>query len=204
MLRTSWTEGTRNPFKAIRNFISCAQYGYNCWIEIRSNEDCDYPIKIKNPALNNPENWRFSYGIPTTGKEPEDQYFNETQRDLTLNYKSMIRDKEGKTTVQGMGESIQVRIPYGLHSWTDHWEPKTGIPYWIPDPNISKVFIVCHDAAAEKSIPWWIKIFLVPFRFIPQYHKLVMNEYTNYSLRIGDVFNGYRIEIQIPKKFSFK
>jgi hypothetical protein len=43
-----------------------------------------------------------------------------------------------------------------------------------------------------------------PLKFIPKKSVLRMNEYTNYTFRIGDVIHGFSVEFQIPKKFSFK
>jgi len=60
-------------------------------------------------------------------------------------------------------------------------EPKQKVPVLIPLLN-------------------WI---LYPLKFIPTKSVLRMDEYTNYSFRIGSVTHGYEIEFQIPKKFSF-
>ena len=51
-----------------------------------------------------------------------------------------------------------------------------------------------------------IKIIVYPTKFIPSRRVLVMDKY-NYKVvtyRIGDVINGYSIDIHIPKKFSFR
>jgi hypothetical protein len=59
--------------------------------------------------------------------------------------------------------------------------------------------------------PWYIRalmamitMIIIPLRYIPEKSVMRMPESTYYTLRIGSVFNGYSIEIQIPKKFSFK
>lgn len=41
-------------------------------------------------------------------------------------------------------------------------------------------------------------------KFIPKKSVLRMPQYTLYTFRTGSVVNGYKIEFQIPKKFSFK
>lgn len=45
---------------------------------------------------------------------------------------------------------------------------------------------------------------LYPIKYIPRKSVLKMPEYTNYTFRIGTVVNGFAVEFQIPKKFSFK
>jgi hypothetical protein len=45
---------------------------------------------------------------------------------------------------------------------------------------------------------------LYPLKYIPTKRVLRMDKYTQYAFRIGSVFNGYEIQFQIPKKFSFK
>jgi hypothetical protein len=49
-----------------------------------------------------------------------------------------------------------------------------------------------------------IKIIITPLKFIPSRRVMNMKEYKLISYRIGDVINGYTVEFQIPKKFSFK
>jgi hypothetical protein len=44
---------------------------------------------------------------------------------------------------------------------------------------------------------------LKPFQYVPKKHILKMPEYTNIEFRIGGVVNGFKIEFQIPKEFSF-
>ena len=43
-----------------------------------------------------------------------------------------------------------------------------------------------------------------PLKYVPQKSVLRMPEYTNYDFRIGDVIHGFKVEFQIPKKFSFR
>ena len=57
------------------------------------------------------------------------------------------------------------------------------------------------------SIPISVKILnllLYPFKYIPKRSVLRMDEYTLIKYKFGDIINGYHIEFQIPKKFSFK
>ncbi len=46
--RTSWTQATTNPFKAIHSLVGCLQYGYHSWIELQENGKQNYPLKIKD------------------------------------------------------------------------------------------------------------------------------------------------------------
>jgi hypothetical protein len=49
-----------------------------------------------------------------------------------------------------------------------------------------------------------IKILVSPLKYIPKKSVLCMQEYKIITYRIGDITNGLSIQIQIPKKFSFK
>jgi hypothetical protein len=49
-----------------------------------------------------------------------------------------------------------------------------------------------------------IKIIIYPAKFIPSRRVLVMDTYKVITYRIGDVTNGYSIDIHKPKKFSFR
>lgn len=58
----------------------------------------------------------------------------------------------------------------------------------------------------KVKIPFMVHVlnFLAyPLKFIPKRRVLRMSEYTYYSFRVGSVTNGYGIQFQIPKKFSF-
>lgn len=64
---------------------------------------------------------------------------------------------------------------------------------------------VLPKAKAEvRVIMSMITILVYPLKYIPQKDVLVMDKYKCVSYRIGDVVHGYRVEFQIPRKFSFK
>ena len=42
-----------------------------------------------------------------------------------------------------------------------------------------------------------------PLKYVPRKSVLRMPEYTLYDFRVGDVINGFKVEFQLPKKFSF-
>ncbi len=71
-----------------------------------------------------------------------------------------------------------------------------------------KLWVVQLQGKEEKvKVPVVIKFMnfvLYPLKFIPQRSVLRMPEYKQVSYRVGSVTNGYEIEFQIPKKFSFK
>ena len=57
------------------------------------------------------------------------------------------------------------------------------------------------------SIPISVKILnvlLYPFKYIPKRNVMNMDKYKLIEYSIGNSINGYHIEFQIPKKFSFK
>lgn len=169
---TSWTEATISPWQALIGLTSCLNSGKNAWIEIQKNGEQDYPVKIKNPALNNPFNWTMMYGLPRNEKQmSEHPYYNETEKDLTYNWEAAFATKEsaeeyittGKPTkglLKGMGTCIPVKIKdlesirddgYKYGAWITFWKPKDEIPYWIPD-KIDKVYVVCfNDEPYDKE-----------------------------------------------------
>jgi len=63
-IKTSWTTATDNIQKALASVTDCIERGMNAWIEVRDNTDPDiaFPITIPNPALDNPFNWKSTYG----------------------------------------------------------------------------------------------------------------------------------------------
>lgn len=62
------------------------------------------------------------------------------------------------------------------------------------------------DEEPKARIPFMVKVLNVltyPFKFVPKKSVLRMDKYKVVSFTIGDVTNGFSIEFQIPKKFSF-
>jgi len=63
------------------------------------------------------------------------------------------------------------------------------------------------DDAPKARVPVLVHVLnfiLYPLKYVPRRNVLRMDEYTNYTFRVGDVINGFSIQFQIPKKFSFK
>jgi hypothetical protein len=48
-----------------------------------------------------------------------------------------------------------------------------------------------------------ITTLVYPLKYVPRKSVLRMPEYTLYDFRVGDVVNGFKLEFQLPKKFSF-
>lgn len=167
---TNWTEATNNPNKAMMGLISCLEHGKNAWIEIRKNGQQDYPIKIKNPALENPFNWEMMYGTPRNEEEMMNhKYFNDTEKDLTYNWVACYGEakaiekyqKSGTITKElfnGRGICHPVKIKdanfyrknilgdnYEYGYWTTYWKPKKDIPYYIVDESAGDVFTICYS-----------------------------------------------------------
>ena len=174
---TNWTEATNNPNKAIIGLVSCLESGKNAWIEIRKNGEQDYPLKIKNPALENPFNWEMMYGVPRNEKEMMNhKYFNDTEKDLTYNWTACYGEakaieeyqKNGTITKEmfnGMGICHPVRIKdanfyrknilgdnYEYGYWVTYWRAKKDIPYYIVDESVGNVFTICYnDELCDRS-----------------------------------------------------
>jgi hypothetical protein len=163
---TNWTEATTNVSKAFMGLLHAIDSGYEAWLEIQDNGKQDYPVKIVNPTLDNPFNWTSYIGVPRDFKAILDhKYINDTEKDLTVNWIDCFGTLEAIEHYQKTGELIDgainscgrshpVRIKdannyrknkdgYEYGFWMNWWKPKDEVPYWIPDPNIKKVFVVC-------------------------------------------------------------
>ena len=214
-----WNTPKKSLFKALIDFINCVSFGYECSLIRIDNEKCNPFIKRKNPILNNINNWSSSYGTPENRKELEEKkYFNKIERELTLNYYYNFNNYlccnghnfiflPGKTRgCPKCGEvnykqscKIKKRKKAESVFFYTHWKPKQGIPYYIPD-NIGKVWVIKME---NKKVNLITKI-LYLLKWIPRKSILNIGNCKNITFRIGSISNGYSVEIQIPKKFSFK
>jgi len=69
-----------------------------------------------------------------------------------------------------------------------------------------KLWVVVLLSDKKIKVPVLIKIMNVlayPLKYIPRKRVLDMDEYKKISFTIGSIINGFTIEFQIPKKFSF-
>lgn len=92
------------------------------------------------------------------------------------------------------------------HFW-DFYRYKHGSQF-APKHFKTKLWVVelLGDNQPKAKTPVLVKIMnalMYPLKYIPRRSVLKMNDYTNYTFRIGDVVHGFAIEFQIPKKFSF-
>jgi len=104
----------------------------------------------------------------------------------------------------------QYRAPEHVHDTThlfDFFRYKHGSPYAIKNFK-RKLWVVQLQGKEENGkLPAVIKVLnflMYPLKFIPQRSVLRMPEYRLVSYRVGAVVNGFKVEFQIPKKFSFK
>lgn len=172
---TSWQQATTNPYKAIAGLLSCLNAGYNAWIEIQNNDDQEFPIQKKNPALDNHSNWTMAYGCPHTDQMSDHLYdFNETQKDLTFHYDEILGTPEAILLYQKFGTVTpelftgNIRCPvrkediqafktahnayYNPSLWITIWKPKENIPYWITDTDIKDIFVVCYNEEPADKV----------------------------------------------------
>lgn len=165
---TAWTQATTSFETALLGVLSCQKAGFHAWIEVQKNGEQDHPVKIKNPALDDPFNWTMLFGIPRDAEYIRNyRFFNDTERDLTLNWycafsdlKASVRYRKTGKIVKGLFNGQGVITPVrnadidawrkdrGLgpweYTWVTFWKPKQDIPYWIP-ADIPEVFVVCYD-----------------------------------------------------------
>ena len=228
---TSWTEATLNPFKAVKGLVSCLQSGRNAWIERQENGKQDFPLVENNPDLSDISNWTSSgaYGCRDWEAEKKkieaDAKMHPTAKKLKLEYTTAFGTekeyqkylKTGKVKFRGIGKCYFVKyedlVKTRKEEGTELSSDFRFVLQVSPIPRYKrvvktkrKVYVVCWNND-KVSLPWWVKtinVLTYPLKFIPKRSVLRMKEYTNYTFRIGDVVNGYQIEIQIPKKFSFK
>lgn len=169
---TNWTKATIDPHEAMMGLLSCLNSGKNAWIETRKNTENEmaFPIKKKNPELDNPFNWTMSFGTPRNTESLKNyQFFNETEKDMTYNWTACFGEEEAieeyqkngtitKEMFLGVGICHPVRIEdanyyqkeilgdnYNYSIWTIWWKPKNGIPCWVIDDSIKEVFVICYD-----------------------------------------------------------
>lgn len=166
---TDWTMATNNVGRAMAGFVSCCESGKNAWIEVRRNGNQAYPMKIKNPELDNPFNWTMSYGIPRTSEiMTEHDFFNETEKDLVKNWVACFGEQvaikkyqeEGVISKELFNGSIchPVRIEdadryrreivgdnYEYGFWATMWKAIDDTPYWVVDKSVGEVYTVCYD-----------------------------------------------------------
>lgn len=91
----------------------------------------------------------------------------------------------------------------------DRFKLKTGNDQYIAKKFKNRLWVVqlLNKNEIQPKIPVLVHILnalMYPLKYVPKKSVLNMNEYKNITYRIGSVTNGFSLQIQIPKKFSFK
>jgi hypothetical protein len=229
---TNWSEATLNPFKAFSNLVSCLRSGNNAWIEKQENGKQSYPLVEDNPDLSKMKYWKCDSQLFARDWENNQQEILDDDKLLPMaktlmtEYTVLYGSQEeydaylqtGVAKFNGIGKQffvkyddlLKIRKEEGIEmdSSTRFYPMVSPIErYKRVLKTKRKVYVIVMDYEDKKPLPIWLKIINVvtyPFRFIPKQSVLRMDDYTNYTFRIGDVCNGYSVEFQIPKKFSFK
>lgn len=163
-----YSQPTTSLETAIIKFMNAMEGNLNVELKVCDNAKVQFPITVKNPELNNPFNWTMEYGSLRNHKEEFANYFNETQKDLTLNWVAAYGEKQAieayqkdgtisKGLMKGTGYCHPIRIEdanwYREHiikdnhkygTFVTHWAPKDNIPYYVPDPSVKKCYAVCY------------------------------------------------------------
>ena len=94
----------------------------------------------------------------------------------------------------------------------DFFSYKHGSPYSIKKFK-HKLWVVemLGDKEEQPKLPIFQRALMsiitglvYPLKYVPRKSVLQMKEYRKVTYRVGDVINGFSVEIQIPKKFGFK
>jgi hypothetical protein len=104
----------------------------------------------------------------------------------------------------------QYRAPEHVHDTThlfDFFRYKHGSAYAIKKFKRKLWVVQLLDKDETVKVPAVVKVLnfmMKPLKYVPQRSVLRMPEYRLVSYRVGAVTNGFKVEFQIPKKFSFK
>lgn len=165
--KTNWTKATTNPSEALAGLVSCLNAGYNAWIEIRENGQQEIPLKVKNPELDNPFNWRSSFGVIRPQAE-KNEYFNETEKELTEKWIEVFGDYEAFVKYKETGEISEglilletdsscekrVRFPIRIEDANRYRAEFSGDGYkygywqnaWAPNPELNIPYYIVDDS----------------------------------------------------------
>jgi hypothetical protein len=161
--RTNWTKATTDLYEAMVGVFAAQRAGHNAWLEHQKNGEQEFPVKIKNPILDDPFNWTMLYGVPLSGEidDVDREFFNETEEDLFRNWIACFGEpkaiehywKTGKVIeglIRSAGTCFPLRRkdhprPEASKHWVYMWKPKNDVPYWVVDPDVEYVFQVVYD-----------------------------------------------------------
>jgi len=98
------------------------------------------------------------------------------------------------------------------HFW-DFYRLKNGYCYWNTRHFKHRLWVVEMLKKGEPKVKQplmtgmliaVINFLARPLKYVPEKSVLRMKEYTDYTYRIGSVVNGFSVQFQIPRRFSFK
>ena len=246
-MNTSWSSPKTNIFAALNDLRHALAAGQNARLIKIRNEDCQFPIKLKNEDTDF-RNYEFSSGMMQSRESISKDDKSEFQKYLSLTYKTCYGTQEAVNryyekgllspdNFKGMGRSHLVKVEdmivflmstgdeeraemfasQYLDTTTgtethffDNFRYKHGSE-WSAKTFKHKVWVTELLGDTEKTkLPWAQTIALVvlraivyPTKFVPRRSVLRMPDYKCVTYRIGSVVNGFSIEFNIPKKFSF-
>lgn len=246
-INTNYSSPKTNIFSALITLRSALNSGYNARLIKRRNEDCAYPIKLKNKFIESDfKKYEFSNAYLSTRKEIQERTdLSDFEKYLSLNYHTCYGTPEAIETFYnngllsadnfksyGRGHLVKINDLVKFHKDKGDWEYAEHFSHYdVNKPDIihfydffrlkkehdkwtvknfkHKLWVVelLNEYEPKAKIPFIVHVLNVlayPLKFIPKRKVLKMKEYISYTFRIGSVFNGYSIEFQIPKKFSFK
>jgi len=149
-----------------------------------------------------------------TGVLGEDNFKNMGRNHL-VHVDDIIKYLEDRKDVRANMYKQQYRSPEHVNDvshFFDFYRYKHGSPYAIKKFK-TKLWVIVLLGKDEKQprIPVMTRIIMntisalvYPLKYVPRRDVLRMPEYKIITYRIGAVVNGYSMQIQIPKKFSFK
>lgn len=97
---------------------------------------------------------------------------------------------------------------HAVNHMFDFYHLKKGFDQWSTKKFKRKLWVVelLKDNEPKAKVPFLLKVLntlAYPLKYVPQKSVLDMDEYKNITYRIGGITNGFAVEFQIPKKFSF-
>ena len=210
-MNTHWSKPKKNVFAGMLYLRQALAAGQNARLIKANNEDCAFPIKVRN-SITDFRAYEFSVGLMKTRTSIiGDERMPAFEKYLSLNYKCCYGTQEAvdtyyksgllsKDNFKGVGRSHLVKVEDMVRFLLI-----TGDK---PRANMFKVWVVdlLRDDQPKPRTPFLIKILnilLYPTKFIPTKSVLRMDEYRCVTFRIGAVTNGISVEFHIPKKFSF-
>ena len=135
---TNWTSPKRHWLAAVRDLRKALAAGNRAVLIRTRNEDCAYPIKIKN-SITDFREYKFSVGLLRTRDQIQaDQVMPEFQKQLSLNYK----------TCYGTPEAVEHYYKTGVLSHDNN--KGVGTSHLVLVKDLIK-FYSCHPNKINKD-----------------------------------------------------